>query len=121
LPSAASLVDLGLTSVEGDAVAARDFADALLRSVAPDVDRRDARLLLTALCLHLLHLNGPLPKVSELLDWLGAARLRPQALEVLRDSPMQLVAYTYAEVLSLAPEARSLAVDLCIAAAKLVS
>ena len=49
---------LGLRVAGGDVVVARAFADRFLAPVAGLCDRRDARLLTTAICLHLDSGNG---------------------------------------------------------------
>lgn len=121
MASPASLHDLGLVCPEGDVLSARTFAERLLRPVANGRETHDARLLLTALCLHLMSAGGPGATVFELLTWLEAGRSRLEAFATLGSSPMQLLVFAHAEWLSLAPNARSLAVDLCLSAAKLAS
>jgi hypothetical protein len=116
LPSEASLVDLGLDCPEGDAVAARGFADRLLQPVAHGRDLRDARLLLTSVCLYLTSLEGPSATVGDLICWFEAGQSRWGSL---RDSPMQLLSFAYIELLNLGPASQSLALDLCLAAARL--
>lgn len=117
----ASLHDLGLVCPEGDVLSTRAFAERLLGPVANGRDARDARLLLTALCLHLLSIGGPSATVVELLTWLEAGRGRLEAFAMLGKSPMQLLVFAHAEWINLAPNARSLAVDLCLSAATLAS
>jgi hypothetical protein len=116
-----SFVDLGLTCADGDALAVRAFADALLKPVAFGRDVRDARLLLTALLLCLQGESDPVATVADLLLWLEAICKSHDALAALCDSPMQLLGFIHVEWLSLADEAQRLALGLCVAAARRVS
>lgn len=116
--SGRSLFDLGLSGPEGDAATARAFAESLLRRVAPDQDRRDARLLLTAVCLHLQSRSGPDATVSDLVDCLGA-RGRGGVLAKLHEGPLSLTDYAVEELGSLTEAKQSAAVELVRAAAQL--
>ena len=116
--SSPSLFDLGLSGPEGDAATARAFAEGLLIRVAPDQDRRDARLLLTAVCLHLQSRSGPDATVSDLLECLDA-RSRGDVLAKLHDGPLSLTDYALEELGSLTEAQQSAAVELVSAAAQL--
>jgi hypothetical protein len=112
------LFDLGLSGPEGDAACARAFAESLLICVTPGQDRRDARLLLTVVCLHLQSRNGPDATLADLVEWLGA-RGREEVFAKLRGEPLSLTEYAVIELGSLAPEQQGLAVEMALAAAKL--
>jgi hypothetical protein len=112
-----SLFDLGLSGPEGDAAAARAFAEGLLICVAPGQDRRDARLLLTAACLHLQSWNGPDATLADLVEWLGACD-RVDVLARLRNQPPSLTEYAVSELGSLAAGQQSLALEMALTAAK---
>jgi hypothetical protein len=117
--SSPSLFDLGLSGPEGDAAAARAFAESLLICVAPGQDRRDARLLLTAVCLHLQSRNGPDPTLVDLVDWLSAAGGGGgDILAKLRGEPLSLSEYAVSELGSLAASQQSLALEMALSAAK---
>ena len=116
--SSQSLFDLGLSGPEGDAATARAFAESLLIRVAPGQDRRDARLLLTAVCLHLQGRNGPDATVSDLVEWLGA-RDRRDVLAKLHGGPLSLTDYAVNELGSLSEAQQSAAFELACTAAQL--
>ena len=116
--SSPSLFDLGLSGAEGDAATARTFAESLLIRVADGQDCRDARLLLTAVCLHLQSLSGPDATVSDLVEWLGA-RGCGEVLAKLHGGPLSLTDYAVSELCSLTEAQQSEAVDLACTAAQL--
>ena len=116
--SSQSLFDLGLSGPEGDAATARAFAESLLIRVAPGQDRRDARLLLTVVCLHLQSRSGPDATVSDLVEWLGA-RDRRDVLAKLHGGPLSLTDYAVNELGSLTDPQQSSAIELASAAAQL--
>jgi hypothetical protein len=116
--SSPTLFDLGLSGPEGDAATARVFAESLLIRVAPTQDRRDARLLLTAVCLHLQSRKGPDPTLADLVDWLDAGGYG-EVFAKLRGEPLSLTEYAVSELGSLAAEQQSLAVEMAVCAAKL--
>jgi hypothetical protein len=116
--SSPSLFDLGLSGPEGDAASARAFAESLLIRVAPGQDRRDARLLLTAVCLHLQSRNGPDATLGDLVEWLGPGGCE-DVLVKLRGEPLSLTDYVVNELGSLAGEQQSLAVEMALNAAQL--
>jgi hypothetical protein len=111
------LFDLGLSGPEGDAACARAFAESLLIRAAPGQDRRDARLLLTVVCLHLQSRNGPDPTVADLMEWLGAGSTG-EVLTTLRGEPLSLTEYAVSELGGLAADHQSLALEMALAAAK---
>jgi hypothetical protein len=115
--SSPSLFDLGLSGPEGDAAAARAFAEGLLICVAPGQDRRDARLLLTAACLHLQSWNGPDATLADLVEWLGACD-SGDVLARLRNQPPSLTEYAVSELGSLGAGQQSLALEMALSAAK---
>jgi hypothetical protein len=112
------LFDLGLSGPEGDAASARAFAESLLIRVAPGQDRRDARLLLTVVCLHLQSRNGPDATLGDLVEWLGPGGCE-DVLVKLRGEPLSLTDYVVNELGSLAGEQQSLAVEMALNAAQL--
>ena len=116
--SSLSLFDLGLTGPEGDAATARAFAERLLIPAAADQDRRDARLLLTVVCLHLQSRNGPDATLADLVEWLSADR-RGEVFAMLREGPLSLTEYAVNELGSLAAERQSLAMEMALTAAQL--
>jgi hypothetical protein len=111
-----SLFDLGLSGPEGDAAAARAFAEGLLICVAPGQDRRDARLLLTAACLHLQSWNGPDATLADLVEWLGVCD-SGDVLARLRNQPPSLTEYAVSELGSLGAGEQSLALEMALSAA----
>ena len=94
----------------GDARAARAFAESALGAVSRRGDRRNARLLLTAMILHLDAQNGPEPSLQEVAESLAKIGERREALIALHQSPAQLVRYAADELASLSPLALRLAV-----------
>jgi hypothetical protein len=114
LADSVPLLQLGLVGPEGDVIAARTFADRLLGSVAGPQDRRDARILLTAVCLFLTTETGPAPTAADLVHTL-------ETLEDLADlvggNPQQFLDYARAEWLGWAPAERRLALGLARSAA----
>ena len=116
--SSPTLFDIGLSGPDGDAATARAFAEGLLIRVAPDQDRRDARLLLTAVCLHLQSRNGPDATIVDLVEWLGA-RDRNDVLAKLDGGPLSLTDYAVIELGSLTDPQQSSAIELASAAAQL--
>jgi hypothetical protein len=112
-----SLFDLGLSGPEGDAAAARAFAESLLIRVAPGQDRRDARLLLTAACLHLQSWNGPDATLADLVEWLGACD-PGDVLARLRNQPPSLTEYAVDELGSFAADQQGLALEMALSAVK---
>jgi len=87
--------------------------------VAPDQDRRDARLLLTAVCLHLQSRSGPDATVSDLVECLGAGGYGA-VLAKLHGAPLSLTDYAFEELGSLTEAQQSAAAELASAAAQLV-
>jgi hypothetical protein len=105
---------LGLAG--GDVMAAWALADGLLDPGIDACDRRAARLLLAALCLHLDGENGPEPQLPDLARRLSAARHSARALRVLADSPMGFLRYACAELESLEAPALRRAIELGVRA-----
>ena len=84
-----------LSSDGGDVRAARACAQALLSDL-PDPLRRvgAARLLLTAVCLHLYPVAGPDPTLADLHAFLvSLARQEPSAWDAMTLSPLGFVQY----------------------------
>jgi|GEM_PF-6530272 len=101
----------------GDVVSARACAIRILSFVPLASDPCNARLVLTAITLHLGSQNGPEPTLADLLNAL--ARLSRDVgppVEFLR-SPMQFLHYAALEIGELDPDARAHAFDLSLRAA----
>jgi len=100
----------------GDILAARACAAALLaRSPAPPALTGQARLILTAACLHVQARIGPDPTVGELRELLVALSSGATAWSALASSPIQFVQYAAAEFGDAADGALS-AINLAIQA-----
>jgi hypothetical protein len=115
------LMELGLSCPEGDVLGHRAFADELLTAAVPISPTPHARLLLTALLLHLSSRNGPSPTCEDLASWLEAGRRQVGAFAPLAESSIQLLGYAHAELLSLGSDSRSVALEQCLSAAQLGS
>jgi hypothetical protein len=114
-----SLFDLGLSGPEGDAVTARSFSEKLLIRVAAGQDRRDARLLLTAVCLHLQSGLGPDATLADLVACLGRCG-RSGLLATLSGDPLSLSEYAVCELGSISAGQLNLAREMALSAVKLV-
>lgn len=100
----------------GDVAAARACAACILAFVPLADDPCNARLVLTAVSLHLGSQNGPDPTLGGLLNSLASLskQVGPPA-EFLR-SPMQFLQYAALEIGDLDPAARAAAIELSIRA-----
>ena len=104
-------------AAEGDVAAAYTCASQLLALTGSTRDRRDARLLLTSVCLH-LHTHGSAElTASDLVDFLGAPGPE-EILAILRHNPLSLTEYAVIELSALSTPQQSSAVSLALAAAK---
>lgn len=83
----------------GDVVAARSCAQTLLRDLSEPPRRLvGARLIVTAVCLHLYPVVGPVPTLADLHAFLvSLARPEASAWSAMADSPLALVQYASAE------------------------
>jgi hypothetical protein len=99
-----------------DVLAARTCALTLLAgSDAPAGLLAQARLVLTAACLHVHARVGPDPTLGELRDFLLNLRAGAPAWTALAASPIQFVRYTAAELAD-AEGALASAIDLAVRA-----
>ena len=99
-----------------DVLAARTCARTLLaRSEAPPGLVAQARLILTAACLHIHAGIGPDPTLGELRDLLLNLQAGAAAWAALAASPIQFVRYTAAELAESDSGLRS-AIDLAVRA-----
>ena len=104
-------------AAEGDVAAAHACATQLLALAGSTRNGRDARLLLTSVCLHLHNHGAADLTASDLVDFLGGQG--PEAiLAILRDSPLSLTEYAVIELSALSTPQQSLSVSLALAAAK---
>ena len=104
-------------AAEGDVAAAHACASQLLALAGSTQDGRDARLLLTSVCLH-LHTHGAADlTASDLVDFLGGQQPE-KILATLRDNPLSLTEYAVIELSALSTPQQSLAVSLAFSAAK---
>jgi hypothetical protein len=114
-----ALSEFDICAAAGDVVAARALADRALSDVATFADRRDARLLLTAACLHLDSQNGPDPTWADLQHLLVRALRAPDSLASFGASPMQFLRFTWAELSGLELGALNAVLDQCLHAVTL--
>lgn len=105
---------LGLSVACGDVVAARALAENLLAPLSSPRRRRDARLLLMAICLHLDSANGPEPQMEDVVRVLKATARSLSALNSLAESPIEFLRYAWAELQGLESEELHLAISLCL-------
>ena len=104
-------------AAEGDVAAAHACASQLLALAGSTRDGRDARLLLTSVCLH-LHTHGAADlTASDLVDFLGGQKPE-QILAILRDNPLSLTEYAVIELSALSTRQQSSAVSLALLAAE---
>jgi hypothetical protein len=107
------LVEL-INSGAGDVLAARGCAEALLKAQGvSDPFYRDARLIMTAVCLQLQSGQSRSPTLSALAALLTDLVAANDGHFRLRSSPMQFLQFAAAEIDSLAPEVRRRALGLC--------
>lgn len=104
----------------GDVSAARDCA-AMILALSPNEDLPLARLVLSAVCLHLGSQDGPDPTLADVLKYLGglSRQVGPPA-EFLR-SPMQFLHYAALELADLPAQVRADTFELSIAATRLAA
>ncbi len=106
-----------LFSCGGDVLAARACACSLLaHSPAPPALTGQARLILTAACLHIQAGIGPDPTVGELRDLLLALGSGATAWMALASSPIQFVQYVAAEFADSADGSLRSAIGLAVRA-----
>ena len=104
-------------AAEGDVAAAHACACELLAGAASTSNRRDARLLLTSVCLH-LHTHGAADlTASDLVRFLGGQCLE-EIFAILRDNPLSMTEYAVIELGALSKPQQSAAVSLAIGAAE---
>ena len=104
-------------AAEGDVAAAYACACELLAGAASTNNRRDARLLLTSVCLH-LHTHGAADlTASDLVKFLGGRRLE-EIFAILRDNPLSLTEYAVIELGALSKPQQSAAVSTAHGAAE---
>jgi hypothetical protein len=104
-----------------DVLAARTCARTLLsKSEGPPGLLAQARLVLTAACLHIHARIGPDPTFDELRDLLLNLRVGASAWTALAASPIQFVRYTAAELAD-SDGGLGLAIDLAVSAVNLVA
>ena len=105
------------SAAEGDVAAAHACACQLLAGVGSKGAGRDARLLLTAICLR-LHSHGGAPLTAkDLIRFLGGQSVKA-ILAALRDAPLSLTEYAVIELGALSPAQQSVAVSLALDAAE---
>jgi hypothetical protein len=116
LEQAGPLVELANCGA-GDVLAARTCADALLESQSfSDPVYRDARLIMTAVCLQLQSRSRRSPTLPALAALLSDLETEKAGSSRLRNSPMQFLQFAAAEIDSLEPEIRRRALELCLSA-----
>ena len=104
-------------AAEGDVAAAHACACQLLAGAGSTSDGRDARLLLTSVCLH-LHTHGAADlTASDLVRFLGGRRLE-EIIAILRDNPLSLTKYAVIELGALSKPQQNAAVSLALGAAE---
>ena len=104
-------------AAEGDVAAAHACARQLLAGLGSTSDGRDARLLLTSVCLH-LHTHGAANlTASDLVSFLGGQGPE-EILAILRDNPLSLTEYAVIELGALPTPLQSSAVSSALAAAE---
>lgn len=105
------------SAAEGDVAAAHACASQLLALAGSTRDGRDARLLLTSVCLH-LHTHGAADlTATDLVEFLGGQEPE-RMLGILRDNPLSLTEYAVIELSGLSTPQQSLAISMALAAAK---
>lgn len=103
------------SAAEGDVAAAYACACQLLARAGSKGVGRDARLLLTAICLRLHSHGGAALTAEDLIRFLGGQSVR-EMLAALRDAPLSLTEYAVIELGALTPAQQSVAVSLALSA-----
>ena len=104
-------------AAEGDVAAAHACACQLLAGAGSMSVGRDARLLLTSVCLH-LHTHGAADlTASDLVRFLSGQGLE-KIFAILQDNPLSLTEYAIIELGALSTAQQSSAVSLALAAAE---
>jgi len=101
----------------GDVLAARGLAEKLLRKQRrSEAGHRDARLIMTAACLHLHSQAARTPTVTDLLALLLVFTSHTNAQTLLGSSPMQFLQFAGAEIDGLSAKSRKHALEICVRA-----
>jgi hypothetical protein len=98
----------------GDVAGAYRFAASILMGALPPRDLFAARLVLTAVCLHLSSGNGPEPTLGDLLNSLVDLSKRPAPFPEFLKSGVQFLNYAALEIAALDAASRAEAFRLSL-------